>query len=577
MSARLRTNTVVVTQRAGASHSHAWLCLLLAALGQLACSEGDDGVNVGEVSHVDDADEAEESSRDAGADDPNDEHSNAEAPDGGDALTDTDEQAAESDADDSTDADDPATDGEPTATDEAPDDEPAPSLDGGSPDAPATDETGSPLWIYYATPTRAVVNVNDPSQRVTDLYGQVDTASSAAPWSADGKWLARENGDTLELYDLADGSLALEARVDGLSNVLRWAGPDTVLVSALELGVGSRVVAVTTTGDVTEILPPLSEQGLASYSTSPDGRTFLYSLGGAADFPFYQLGLPDPDEPTLVATHADAPALSFIWSNDSRWVAFGVPSSQGGMYLWSVASGEAPERVSPEGTSYTPLHSFSPGGNAYIGYVGAADGSALVLTSLEESSVDSEELSRAADQSPASWSPDGSFLTYSSGGSGWLHSVEPDGRAGDRVEIPTYDYGCALGWANSTEFLYEACADDDDDELRWASAGEPQAASVVPIEPLGTLGFAGPCLVQWSDAGHFEVGVLSRMLSLDSVNSPVTSVERVTLHPQGAGFAWVVNETSFYWQALEACVPVGRPRLIDVGEPISQLEFVPRP
>lgn len=544
----------------------------LASLLGLSCSDGDE-TQLGESTHVDQRGTDETDARE-----PNDEGTDSLGPDAGAAnVTDATDEAE--DVDDSVEAtDDAPVDDETDAADEAGIDAGTSSTDA---EGPAENDSRSPLWVYYATPTQHLVNTSDPTQRVTDFFGNVDQASGVAPWSPDGKRLARENGSKLELFDLVDGSLADSFEVDGLSSVLRWASPDLVLVSTTTAD-GSGIAGVTASGDVTDIVPAVSGQGFAGHTTSPDGRWFLFSLGGAGDFPFYRVDLTNPlspSEPALIATHTGSPALSLAWSGDSRWLAFGHSSADGsGIYLWSPADDQAPVRVSPDDTSYTPLHTFSPRGNAFVSFVGSADGSVLLLATLGETVLEVTELARAADQSPASFSPGGSFLHYSGGGAGWVQSVAPDGSVGARSEIPGYDYGCKLSWVDDTEFVYQTCASDAH-ELLWANAEDPSAALPLPIEDLGALDFAGPCFVHWNDSGTFRVGSLAELRDepeMATVISPVSQLQRVVTHPTGAGFAWVVGD-SFYWQALDDCAPSADPLLIDAGAPVMQLDFVPRP
>jgi hypothetical protein len=445
------------------------------------------------------------------------------------------------------------------------------------PPEPDVVNPSDPVWVFISTPSRSLINVNDPNQRFSDLSIFYEAQGGVAPWSSDGRLLANVEGEMLRFYDLRDGSLVSETPAGGVPQVLRWSGNEGVLIRSSSDD-GQRTVYVTTTGSEMEVVPPTTDLGLATHSASPDGTAFLYSVaGGPEGYPFFFVDMSNPAMPgpeTLLGTHPMSPALSHIWSSDSRWVAYGVSGAVSGIYLWSPSSGQDPIQISPEGTSYTPLHAFSPNADGIASFVSGTDGSVLVHAAIGETVGTVTQLSTAPDQSPAIWSPDGAFLSYSSEETGWLHPIGAGGAVGTRFELPEYNYGCRLAWTSASEFIYTSCTAALP-ELRWG-----EVASDVTTTPLGvgdSTAFAvgGACLVAWN-AETLQVGMAAMSPSLASVPSPIAPIERVSVDPAGAGVVWTVRGSLFYWQPLQDCTPVGSPVLIDGVNDIQQIEFAPR-
>ncbi len=519
-------------------------------------------------------------------------------------ATDTDTDASEeaTDAEEVTEGGDEATDEEPTdVTDEGSEEtETAESTDtAAETEVTRTDELGEttdsavetdatpeetdttptpvassdPLWISIAAPSLSVINVNDSGQRFVGINSLSQEDQQMKPWSRDGRWLANSEADVLTFYDLTTGDLADSVELEGVSRVLGWLGSEFVLVEA-----NGGISMVGLDGGIVEFVPQPEMQGFSGSSASPNGDFFVYTLGGAASYPFYFVDARDkaePSAPQLLASYDMAPALSFIWSPAGDWLAYGVPSQAGGIYLWNATPGDEPVRFSPEDTSYTPLHSFAPTGESVVSHLwGAAESPVLVHGHLDGGNLGAvTELAEEAGLSPAAWSPAGDYVTYSSEAGGWLHPIDPSNVQLDRTEIPNFSYGCPLRWLDAGSFLYQDCTQDAPSTLYWAEAADavepkPRLDAVVSFE------VGGSCLVAWDETGFF-IGDADAS-TFEEVLSPIASIASVAVESNGAGFVWSVRDSLMYWQPMVDCTPAGEPILIDAGAAIQQLQFLPR-
>ncbi len=516
-----------------------------------------------------------------------------------DAETDASEEAT--DAQDVTDGGDEATDAEPTdatddgsevtdsaestdttaETDVAPTDEVTEETDvvvetdatsEGTDTTPNPVASSDPLWISIAAPSLTVINVNDSAQRFVGLNSLSQEDQQMKPWSRDGHWLANSEADVLTFYDLTTGDLADSVEIEGVSRVLGWMGSEFVLAEA-----SGGISMVGLDGSIVEVVPQPEMQGFSGSSASPNGDFFVYTLGGAASYPFYFVDARDKAEPTapqLLASYDMAPALSFVWSPAGDWLAYGVPNQAGGIYLWNATPGDEPVRFSPEGTSYTPLHSFAPTGDSVVSYLSGAESSVLVHGHLDGGSLGAvTELAQETALSPAAWSPAGDYVTYSSEAGGWLHPIDPSNVQLDRTEIPNFSYGCPLQWIDAGSFLYQDCTQDAPSTLYWAEAAD--AVDPKPrLEAVISFGVGGSCLVAWDETGFF-IGD-AEASTFEEVPSPIASIANVAVEPSGAGFVWSVRDSLMYWQPMVDCTPAGDPILIDAGAAIQQLQFLPR-
>src|SRR5690606_6350914 len=149
----------------------------------------------------------------------------------------------------------------------------------------------------------------------------------------------------------SDGGLMQGVAVDGIAHVRGWMGNDFALA---ETNRGVSMVGID--GSVAELVPPPGMRGPTGASGSPNGNCLIYTLGGGMGF---SLGFVDardkdaPSAPELLSTDGMVPALSFVWSREGDWLAYGVPNEDGGIYVWNPASEAEPTRISPDGTSYT--------------------------------------------------------------------------------------------------------------------------------------------------------------------------------------------------------------------------------
>ncbi len=463
-------------------------------------------------------------------------------------------------------------------TDPPPEDGPdAQETDASPTDAPEETDpppspSNAPLWVYMSTPSHVIMNVNAPSQRFVGLNTVSQEDQNMKPWSPDGRWLADSTTGTLLVYDLASGEVWTEIEVEGISRVLGWLGADFVVA---EVNGGAGLIGLD--GSVLELVPPPEMQSVTGSSASLDGNFFAYYLGGGSGYPFYIVDASDkamPGPPSLIDDYGTAPAISLVWSPTSSWLAYGVPNTEGGIYLFNPTTGDPPLRISPPDASYTPLHSFSPSGEGLVSYVTGADGPLLLHAHVDGDAVGAiTQLSQATDQSPAYWAPEGDYLHYSSEGTGWLHPIDSTNVELERHQVPGYNYGCTLRWVDGDTFVYQTCMNLDP-TLQWTSAESPSSATTLPLTDVSSFEIAGPCLIAWNDT-TFLVG--NAEVSADYTEFPSLSmpVQQVALEPNGAGIAWTARGLMF-WQPLADCKPVGETTLISPDGEVQWLEFLPR-
>ncbi len=446
-------------------------------------------------------------------------------------------------------------------------------------DAGVVRASTDPLWVYMASPEGSLRNVTSPEQQIDGLSRTVEVGGKGiTPWSKNGRWLANvtASGDEVAFYDLSTGEMESLVELSGELTLLDWAGNAGALVNVTS-GANSSVLLVAVDGTSIPVYGPTDTEAISSYGVSPDGRSFVFSTSNMGDFLLYYVDLSDPQSPsapTLVATYSGSPVIYLLWSPDSRWVAYGTPGSDDGVQLWSPSAGTDPTSANPSGAGFSPLYSFSPTSSNFVSHASTSDGSAtLNVTPLGSTAGERVALDRGEGVSPAAWSPLGDYLTYSNATDGWLQGMNANGQPETRIPLPGWDYSCPLQWATATSFVYQTCTDATP-KLRYADV-DPSLVST-PLEKVDSNGFGagGECLVLWDDL-DVHAGVASDAPTLASAPFPSTPVERVFVHPEGKGVAWIVRRSLVYWMPLDGCAPAADPLLMSAPAAVQQLEFVP--
>ena len=215
----------------------------------------------------------------------------------------------------------------------------------------------------------------------------------------------------------------------------------------------------------------------ASPSWSPDGTRLAFSAPDGKVDRLYVVAA-DGSSPPRAITGLDASRGGPTWSPDGQWIAFdriggpGVPE-------------ESVSIIHPDGTGETRLyhHTASGDGPAIAGPAWAPDSTALVYVRPADpyDEADLDEHSRVAVWtlggvetivytahqswwlSAPSWSPDRTWISFTSGGelpSRSVHIIHPDG-TGERVilngSIPDGPFACGETWAPDATALIAVC------------------------------------------------------------------------------------------------------------------------
>lgn len=435
---------------------------------------------------------------------------------------------------------------QPTATD--------PSPEAGAP-APSP---ASAQWVYLETAGGYVLDAVDPTLRIGPLATL--PSEDSTPWSKDGHWLADVGNETLSFFDLSQGGKAgASVTLPGTGQLFNWLGSVGALVSVTSAEDGSSLVLVTIDGQVVPLTEPSATSGVATVAASHDGRFVLYATSEMGMFSLYALDLQDPMMPSApkhLVDSSTAPPLSFYWSNDSKWLAFGIPGAVNPIFLWYASLDSEATPVSPDGGSYTPLYSFAPPSNAFVQQTSNGDNTLLWLVTLADGSPSGTigagvAVDQGASVSPADWSPGGDYLLYSADTS-WLHPVV-NGVLGDRVEVTDREYSCRFVWLDDETFAYDACSAVPR-ELRVGTTADIAAAMPIHTGDFTDFAAGGTCIAAWSDAS-IRVGPVSRVDTEVNLQSPA-AVSQLFVRPDGTGLVWTAGDT-IYWQALSDCAPAG--------------------
>jgi len=441
------------------------------------------------------------------------------------------------------------------------------------------------IWVVGTRPSLSIINVNDPSQRFTGLRPSNEPVQEPQlnPWSDEGDWLAQDRDGKLRIYDLRRGGLQV-AEVPHTESweIVGWAYRHGVVVLE-EDDAGEDVFLITPEGGQHVLLRLGPDEDFKAPSISYNGEILVYTRRSGTTHDLWFVDFFDPTAPTapeLLLADLPSALLDPKWTLDSRWLAFGLASHGSmaeGVYLWNRAQGQAPTRVAPDDAEYAEHYSFSPQRHDFMRFGTSPAGDSFIThVRLDDTILRVSEFSSGEEQSPAKWSSDGGYVTYSDSTEGWLRAIYRTD-LGRPIAIPGYRYSCPLAWASPTEFVYRACAGEAQGELFWGVAASP-----LPVEPVA-LGFrdtpfltGGGCLALWEDTQLF-VGAAAADPDLTSVASPMPAIDEVALDPRGAGLAWVTRQGFSYWQPLLECEPDGPPQALDRdGVLQGTLSFLPR-
>jgi hypothetical protein len=307
-----------------------------------------------------------------------------------------------------------------------------------------------------------VHNVDDPSQRLTNVSGTNQASPDARPWTSDGRRLAVVEPGELCIYELGDtAALTKEIPIEGdFISILRWLGSDTLLLEGSDSN-AAWLALVDLSGEV-RIVSDSLETAIATYhSAAPDGSVLYYS-GANLDGEGYALYRVLPQDsapsPELVATYNPSPMLDGSWSSDSRWFSFGISGEpDNGIYVWRNGGDELPKRVSPPGGGYTPFHYFSASGDHLAMQLADQQGVELSAVSLGDTAPSAPvSISTSDGVSPPFWAREGDRLAYSDAASGWVFTA--GGGDGDSVKVDGYLWACPAAWSLDSAIVYSDCA-----------------------------------------------------------------------------------------------------------------------
>ncbi len=570
-----RPFTIAFSSKSGAA-----CCTLLAALIAVGCGAASDGTDSqSDDSQSDPRDDDpvgddEDEPVEAGAEEPAADDDTAEQADADDDSEDTQPEETDLDEPDPDEMDPDETDPDPDDASETDDsaliegtDDPTPD-DSDLPDPDETDPDEPPtpiLWQYIRTDTEAYVHNLLGDETRTPIMGPVDERLGVFPWSPDGSLLAQVVNGELFFFAL-EGEAFAESSYPALEyeTVVGWIPGFGALVASADVA-PARLAAISLDGTETVLADDLdSVAGLASIS--PDGTEVIWRALATSDaedgFVTMHSSIVngEPSTPEVLTTHTSSPMLDAKWSSDGAWLAYGVAGpadGDGGIYLWQKGT-PAPVRVSPEGTSYTPLFEWSKDGSKFAMYVGRESGSGLYSLGVSDAGPTTPTLIAAdGDASPAEWNGFGA-LQYSGPDAGWYVPIGADGTPGAAISFPDYTYGCGVAWLNDSEFFHDGC------QGTGLTYGQLSASAITTtqISPTSEMNVAlspdGSCLMEWSEPAL-------RIGAADPTSYAPTSVadNSVVWFPSftadGAQLVYVALGVSLQYVELDACTPVGEP------------------
>jgi WD40 repeat protein len=348
---------------------------------------------------------------------------------------------------------------------------------------------------------------------------------------------------------------------------MSWLGNVGVLVAVTLGDEGESVMLATLAGDVTPVVPATLTQTVAIYTTSPDGKHFVYSANsGDGSFVLYAIDMQEPSAPSMpeqLGVSNTSPHLSFVWSSDSHWLAYGVPGGSPAIFVWSPESDALPTAISGPEDQYTPLYSFSPTNDAFVCQVASTEvPSRLLLTPLSVTTTDgvvSEatvgepvELAGGEGVSPATWSPGGDYITYTTDERSLLQAVDA-GVGGERTDLEGWGPGCSLEWADAEHFVQTTCLEVEP-EFHLVDVSNDLASTSIGAAPTASVYAGASCLVI-SDGTLLSVGPALPNAVFEPLETEDYSVMRVRIHPEGKGVAWLSQDNVVRWQPLTDCAP----------------------
>lgn len=263
-----------------------------------------------------------------------------------------------------------------------------------------------------------------------------------------------------------------------------------------------------------------------------------------------------PSMPKQLGVSNTSPHLSFVWSSDSHWLAYGVPGGSPAIFVWSPDSDALPTAISGPEDQYTPLYSFSPTNDAFVCQVASTEvPSRLLLTplSVTEATVgEPVELAGGEGVSPAMWSPGGNFIAYTTDEGSLLQAVNA-GVAGERTDLEGWAAGCALEWADAEHFVQANCLEVEP-EFELVDVSNDLASTSIAAAPTASVYAGASCLVI-SDGSLLSVGPARPNAVFEPLETEDYSVARVLIHPTGKGVAWLSQDSVVRWQPLTDCAP----------------------
>lgn len=468
-------------------------------------------------------------------------------------------------SDDPASSDEDPTTGLPVDTDDESTEPPGPTDDDPSCTGADCDDDEAPLgplWLFSRADDGRLLNVRNPSERISGIEVTISSADSPTPWTRDGRYFAQLTGNELSIIELAESATRLPSvDLPNHTTFLRWVSNTRLLVGGGTAD-GPLLSLVDVDGTVTLVADTPLTATVVTHTTAPDGSEFLYSTPAATSgrFSLFRVSSDaDASAPQLLAEYGPSPILSATWSRDSRWLAFGISGDpDNGIYLWESGSATPPQRVSPAGYGYTPYIAFNEDASLLSMYLNDAERSGVfvVATATGELTLELTQLNAGPPHlSPSMWATPTGILYERDGG--WYQDVSTT--TSSPIAVPGYTYNCPMAWLDDASFVYSRCAD----------TGELVLARIVndalEIETLTTRSFfyfrllgGGRCLLGVDSDGMYFADLSSTRdpASLEFPNPIVLPLA------DASGVAWAGSNT-IHWIDLEDCLPSGSATLLD--------------
>lgn len=427
------------------------------------------------------------------------------------------------------------------------------------------------LWQFIETETEAYVHNLLGSEDRVAITSTVETYLDLVPWSPDGTELVQLVEGEAVFYDLGmTATVTGSFPAPGYDRVVGWIPG----VGPLLAGTDAQPALIAMRPDGTQF-PVSTEMPTGTPSVSPDGSEVVWStvlpttaVGDPTVFLSQHFSVMNGESGAaeVFLEHEGSPILDNRWSSDSRFLAFGIagdPSGDGGIHVWQKGSA-ASVKVSPDGTSYSPLFQWSKDGTRLVFFVSTGEGNALYTVAMTDMGpAEPQLIGQGPDMAPAYWNGYGS-LVYGDLDGAWLLPVNADGTHGEAMAFPSYAT-CGVAWLNESAFVHTGCTLGN--PLLY---GEVANGAVTTIDlnaaPPGRLLLSPDqrCLLEWSPE-TLQVGSADPMSYSPNVIDATGVVSYPSFAEGGQSLVYIALGVSIQHYTLEDCAPGERLQRVASG------------